>query len=43
MKPYLAQIEKIKTYEDLWAVMAEFQFWDVPAFFDWCVAAPLAP
>jgi len=39
LKPYLAQIEKIKTYEDLWAVMAEFQFWDVPAFFDWWVGA----
>mmetsp|Transcript_69171 Transcript_69171/g.101387 ORF Transcript_69171/g.101387 Transcript_69171/m.101387 type:complete len:736 (-) Transcript_69171:109-2316(-) len=37
--PYLKQIESIETYDDLWAVMSQFQFWDVPAFFDWWVGA----
>ena len=39
IQPYLAQIASIETYDDLWEVMAQFQFWDVPAFFDWWVSA----
>lgn len=39
LKPYLEELEKMKTYEDLWQVMSQFQFWDVPAFFDWWVGA----
>jgi len=39
LKPYLEKIEKIETYQDLWEIMAQFQFWDVPAFFDWWVGA----
>jgi predicted metalloendopeptidase len=39
LQPYLEQIANIKTYDDLWAVMAQFQYWDVPAFFDWWVGA----
>jgi len=39
LQPYLEQIANIKTYNDLWAVMAQFQYWDVPAFFDWWVGA----
>ena len=39
IRPYLAQIERIQTYDDLWSVMSQFQFWDVPAFFDWWVGA----
>ena len=39
IQPYLKQIADIQDYDDLWAVMAQFQFWDVPAFFDWWVGA----
>jgi hypothetical protein len=37
--PYLEQIESIETYDDLWDVISRFQYWDVPAFFDWWVGA----
>ena len=39
IQPYLAQIERIETYDDLWAVVAQFQYWDVPAFFEWWIGA----
>lgn len=39
LQPILEQIANIKTYHDLWEVMALFQYWDVPAFFDWWVGA----
>ena len=39
IRPYLEQIEAIETYTDMWTVMSQFQFWDVPAFFDWWVGA----
>ena len=39
IQPYLKQIADIQDYDDMWAVMAQFQFWDVPAFFDWWVGA----
>uniref|UniRef100_A0A7S4PCQ8 Uncharacterized protein n=1 Tax=Guillardia theta TaxID=55529 RepID=A0A7S4PCQ8_GUITH len=39
LQPYLEQIANIETYQDLWEVMSQFQFWDVPAFFDWWVGA----
>jgi len=39
IKKYVAEVEAIETYDDLWEVVAKFQFWDVPAFFDWWVGA----
>jgi putative endopeptidase len=39
LQPYLQRIEAMETYDDFWAIMAQFQFWDVPAFFDWWVGA----
>lgn len=39
IKKYVAEVEAIETYEQLWTVVSKFQFWDVPAFFDWWVGA----
>ena len=39
LKPYLEALDKIETYEQFWQMMSQFQFWDVPAFFDWWVGA----
>lgn len=39
LQPYLRQIERIQTYDDVWEILAQYQYWDVPAFFDWWVGA----